>query len=66
MTRKTFAGKIKKLQQNETFKIGTYKFFRHDKYYVYNNNKLENDYEEAKQLINDYWFIMSILKEYEK
>ena len=63
MKRGTFSNKINSLQVNEIFKIGTYKFFRHDKYYAYNNNRLENDYKKAKHLINDYWFIVSILEE---
>lgn len=63
MIRKDFAYKIKSLQQNDTFKIGTYKFYFNGKYYVYNNNRLENDFLKAKDVINNYWFIVSILEE---
>ena len=63
MEKKTFAAKIFKLQINESIYINDYRFYRNDKYYVMQKNKLVNTYDKAKDLINDWYFLAMTFEE---
>ena len=63
MTKKTFAVKIYNLQTNESIYINDYRFYRNDKYYVMQKNKLVNTYDKAKDLINDWYFLAMTFEE---
>jgi hypothetical protein len=63
MTKKTFAAKIYNLQINESIYINDYRFYRNDKYYVIQKNKLVNDYDKPKDLIKDWYFLAMTFEE---